>query len=222
MNEPVTADVGSPERWHQLSADLGVPLTDDQIEALQRYGRWLADEAAAAGGIGPREPARLFDRHLADAVTVLAAIPAESRTLLDVGTGVGLPGIPIAIARPTLAVTLLDQSERRTWLARRACRILDLDLTVQRSPVDRIDTPYDVLAFRASLTVDSAAGLVVSGRYGPTTGVFALSRAEAPPDIPELAGVTTELVDVRSTVLDSPSWLLRMRTADPSTPQNQE
>ena len=87
---------GSPEAWHILAADLGITLSEVQVDQLQTYGRWLADEGVTAGGIGPEEPRRLFDRHLADSLTFLAGIPSSATTLLDVGSGVGLPGIPIA------------------------------------------------------------------------------------------------------------------------------
>ena len=67
---------------------------------------------------------RLDSRHLLDS---LAAIPyVRGKTLLDVGTGPGLPGIPLAIAQPDVSVTLWERMARRVRFLQMACRELDL------------------------------------------------------------------------------------------------
>ena len=65
------------------------------------------------GLIGPREPGRLWTRHLLNSVVVAPLVPEGAR-VVDVGTGAGLPGIPLAIARPDLRVDLVEPLERRT------------------------------------------------------------------------------------------------------------
>jgi 16S rRNA (guanine527-N7)-methyltransferase len=211
---PEDPDLGSDEEWRRLAHDLGIDLTADQVSRLRSFGAWLAEEALPAGGIGPGESTRLFDRHLADSLTFLAAIPARAQSLLDVGSGAGLPGIPIAIARPDMAVTLVDRSDRRTWLMRRALRVLDLDVAVVTGAVETITGPTEVTTFRGALDPYRAAELVGSGRLGPTVGVLGLSRDEVRPSVPDPpAGVALDVVRFDSGVLDSPSWLLRMRTA---------
>ena len=203
---------GSSEDWHRLAADLDITLDDTQIGQLRRYARWLVEEARAAGGIGPGEHDRLFDRHLADSLTFLAGIPHDAATLIDVGAGVGLPGIPIAIARPDLSVWLIDRSDRRTWLSRRACRVLDLNVHVDTADIRDIEAHVDVLTFRASLPIAPAADVVGSGRLGDPIGVYGWSRSPVEPEDPEPPpGMVFERLCVVSTVLDSPSWLLRMR-----------
>lgn len=207
--------VGSSNDWHRLADDLGITLDDAQIEQLQEYGRWLASEAEGAGGIGPEEPGRLFDRHLADSLTFLAGIPDDAAIVIDVGSGVGLPGIPLAIARPDLSVRLIDRSDRRTWLARRACRVLDLDVEIQTATIEDIRADVDVLTFRASLPLAAAADALGSGRSGASVAIYGWSRRSTEPDMPEPPpGVTFERLRVVSTVLDSPSWLLRMRVTE--------
>lgn len=207
--------VGSSNEWRLLATDLGIALDDAQIERLQEYGRWLAFEAEGAGGIGPEELGRLFDRHLADSLTFLAGIPTDAASVIDVGSGVGLPGIPLAIARPDLSVGLIDRSDRRTWLARRACRVLDLDVEIQTATIQDIQADVDVLTFRASLPIGAAADVLGSGRFGTPVAVYGWSRRSTEPAMPEPpAGVAFERLRVVSTVLDSPSWLLRMRVTE--------
>ena len=74
--------------------------------------------------VSRRDMVRLDSRHLLDS---LAAIPyVRGRTLLDVGTGPGLPGIPLAIAQPDVSVTLWERMARRVRFLQMACRELDL------------------------------------------------------------------------------------------------
>ena len=73
-----------------------------------------------------REPERMVVLHLLDSLSVLAHV-ASARTLLDVGAGPGLPGIPLAIARPDLQVTLLDSSHKKAAFLRQAKTELGLD-----------------------------------------------------------------------------------------------
>ncbi len=204
--------LGSDEQWKQLGTDLGVDLDDKAIALLRRYGHWLIDEAIPAGAVGPDEADRLFDRHLADALTYLTLIPSESATLLDVGSGAGLPGVPVAISRPDLSVTVVDRADRRTWLTRRAVRILGIDVDVVTGDVHRHGEAYDVLTFRASLPLPTAAALVQARPGSGTVGVFGVSRGQERPSVPEPPpAMSTELVQVTSAVLDSPAWLLRMQ-----------
>ncbi len=65
------------------------------------------------GLIGPREPSRLWTRHLLNSA-VIAELIGDGASVVDIGSGAGLPGIPLAIARPDLRVTLVEPLERRT------------------------------------------------------------------------------------------------------------
>ena len=96
---------------------------------MEKFAWWLAEEAIPAGGLGPSEQPVLFSRHLADSLLFAGGWTSSGRSpgsLLDVGAGVGLPGLPLAIAWPGTEVTLLDRSSRRADLARRAVRVLGL------------------------------------------------------------------------------------------------
>lgn len=82
----------------------------------QRYAELLATTGIEHGLIGPREGPRIWERHVLNCAVVESLLPHRCR-LLDIGTGAGLPGVVLAIARPDLHITLIEPLERRTrWL----------------------------------------------------------------------------------------------------------
>lgn len=196
----------------QLSQWLGLAWSEQQRSSLALYEKWLVEEAIPAGGIGPRERRRIFDRHIADSLAFLRFIEGDAATLIDVGTGVGLPAIPIAIARPDIEVLAIDRSSRRASLASRAVRILGLaNVCVSTCDVREVTDRFDVMTLRASLEIQTAAlaflDLVAKGGVG----LLALSRTrerDALPDPPPGIIFTVEMEG--DGVLDSPAWFLRM------------
>jgi 16S rRNA (guanine(527)-N(7))-methyltransferase RsmG len=205
----------------RAAAWVGHPLGVPQLDTLSRYVEWLRTEAIPAGGLGPGESSRLWDRHVADSLTFAAGGAPPSGTALDVGSGAGLPGIPLAILLPHVRFTLLDRSVRRCDLLSRAVRILDLpNVRVDHADVDAIVDRFDLVTLRASLplplTIRSAPGLLAPGG----TAVYGLSRrlggaAADRADLHEATAAGWKLVEVPPEVLDSPAALLRM-TAPPS------
>jgi len=192
---------------------LGIEWSNDQRRLLARYQQWLLDEAMPAGGIGRGEAPRLFDRHIADSLAFLRLIDVDALTLIDVGSGVGLPAIPIAIALPSLAVTLVDRSERRTGLSSRALRVLGLEnVDVRTRDAADIEGVFDVTTFRASLRIEEAASAYLRLATPGGCGIFAWSRLKHPKSPPPPPADTIfSLVSEGAGVLDSPAWLLRMQ-----------
>lgn len=203
-----------------LASSLGITLDSRQHERLEDYGEWLRTEAIAAGGLGPDEASRVFERHVGDSLAFLIGVPSNATSVVDVGSGVGLPGIPLAIARPDLAVTLVDRSGRRCDLARRALRVLGLDaLEVRAADVADLGEQWDVALFRASLPPERAYGVVPELVRTTGVGLLGLSRRmerpvppQAPPDL------QVDVLERRPPMLDSPFWLLRMRRTSPDHP----
>jgi 16S rRNA (guanine527-N7)-methyltransferase len=95
------------------------------------YAELLAAHGVERGLIGPREVARLWDRHLLNSAIVGEVIPRTVR-VVDLGSGAGLPGIPLAIARPDLDITLLEPMARRVEWLEHVARTLGLGVTVVR------------------------------------------------------------------------------------------
>ncbi|CCG05846.1 Ribosomal RNA small subunit methyltransferase G [Blastococcus saxobsidens DD2] len=82
------------------------------LPAAERYVARLATDGVTRGLIGPREVSRLWERHVLNSAAVSEAVPADAR-VVDVGSGAGLPGIPLGLARPDIALTLVEPMARR-------------------------------------------------------------------------------------------------------------
>jgi len=98
-----------------------------------------------------RDPGRMVVLHLLDSLSVLAHV-ACAKSLLDVGCGAGLPGIPLAIARPDLAVTLLDASHKKATFLRHAKAELALanaEVICERVQAWHPASPFDIVVSRA-------------------------------------------------------------------------
>lgn len=104
----------------------------DRLELAERFAAILADTGVSHGLIGPREVPRLWDRHILNCAVIEDAFPAQAR-VIDVGSGAGLPGLALAIARPDLEIHLVEPMERRTtWLAGVVTSLGLQTVTVQR------------------------------------------------------------------------------------------
>ena len=83
------------------------------LDSARAFAGMLATRGVEWGLIGPHEVTRLWDRHLLNCAVVADLIGSRCRTLVDIGSGAGLPGIVLAMVRPELSVTLLEPMERR-------------------------------------------------------------------------------------------------------------
>jgi len=104
----------------ELGLDLDARARDRLLAYLALLGKWNQVYNLTA----IREPERMLSHHLLDSLAVLPHIEADR--LLDVGSGGGLPGIPLAIARPTLQVTLLEASHKKSAFLQQAAIELGL------------------------------------------------------------------------------------------------
>jgi 16S rRNA (guanine527-N7)-methyltransferase len=152
----------------------------------------LGAEGVTRGVIGPGETGRLWERHMLNSALVAELLPEGAR-VLDVGSGAGLPGIPLVLARPDLRMTLLEPMQRRVaWLAE-AVALAGRDVTVIRG---RAEEPHvretcagqDVVVSRAlaaldrvalwSLPLTAVGGRVIAIKGRAATAEVAEHRAE--------------------------------------------
>ncbi len=107
-----------------------------RLELAQRYWVALATAGVERGLIGPREVPRLWDRHILNCA-VVGELITEDATVVDIGSGAGLPGIPLAIARPDLRITLVEPLLRRTVFLKEFIEDAGLDITVVRGRAEQ-------------------------------------------------------------------------------------
>ena len=107
-------------------------LFGDRLELAVAYAGWLAGAGTERGLLGPREADRLWERHLLNCAVLGELVPGGA-TVADLGSGAGLPGIPLALARPDLAVTLVEPLLRRATFLQEVVGDLGLGIEVVRS-----------------------------------------------------------------------------------------
>ena len=134
-------------------------LFGDRLELAGRFAALLAEQGAERGLIGPREVERLWERHLLNCALMADAIDPSVRSLADVGSGAGLPGVVIAIARPELKVTLIETMQRRTTWLEEVDAELGLGLEVVRARAEELhgEREFEVVTARAVAALDKLA-----------------------------------------------------------------
>lgn len=103
---------------------------------------------------------KLWDRHIADSLQLIPFIPRETQ-LLDMGSGAGLPGMMIAIARSDVKVTLIESDSRKCAFLKEAARITHTEVRIENARIEthRPQRPYDIITSRALAEVESLLSL---------------------------------------------------------------
>jgi 16S rRNA (guanine527-N7)-methyltransferase len=134
----------------------------DRIDLAQEFAEMLREHGVERGLIGPREVDRIWERHVLNSAVIAELLPQECRCV-DVGSGAGLPGIPLAIARPDVQLTLLEPMARRVAWLNEVVERLGLDaVTVVRGraeegPVREQLKDSDVVTARAVAPLEKLA-----------------------------------------------------------------
>ena len=118
---------------------------EDQI---QRYAQLLKSAGIERGLIGPKEGDRIWERHIANCIPITTILPQNVR-LVDIGSGAGLPGIVIALARPDLKVTLIEPLQRRVDFLNEVVAELDIPVEVIRGRAERVKKQFEIVTARA-------------------------------------------------------------------------
>lgn len=106
--------------------EYGVFLSDEQIDKFSLYARLLVEWNEKINLTAIKDPEGIVIKHFLDSLSITELIPEETKTLLDVGTGAGFPGIPMKLIRENLKVTLLDSLEKRVKFLNETCKSLML------------------------------------------------------------------------------------------------
>jgi len=118
---------------------------EDQI---QRYADLLKGAGIERGLIGPKEGDRIWERHIANCIPITTILPQNLR-LVDIGSGAGLPGIVIALARPDLKVTLIEPLQRRVDFLNEVVADLGIPIEVIRGRAERVKKQFEIVTARA-------------------------------------------------------------------------
>lgn len=184
--------LSDPERWSMLD----------------RYADWLKTEGIPAGLLSPAEAPRIWERHIEDSFSFLAGWSAGPPVrVFDVGSGGGLPGVPIAVGLRDSSVVLVERSEKRARLLRRATRVIGLENVEVLSMDLRQLTECEAVVMRGVLTPPEAVSTVGRMLSARGTAVVGLAHRREPAAEWETFG--GEVVKVP--VLDPPGWLLIIR-----------
>ncbi|MFM9368944.1 16S rRNA (guanine(527)-N(7))-methyltransferase RsmG [Streptomyces sp. Da 82-17] len=188
-----------------------------------RYAELLADAGVRRGLIGPREVPRLWERHLLNCAVLSEVVP-EGVTVCDVGSGAGLPGIPLALVRPDLKITLLEPLLRRTNFLTEVVELLGLDhVTVMRGRAEEVlgkFQPVHVVTARAVAPLDRLAtwGVPLLRPYGEMlllkgdTAEEEVKAAKAA--LAKLGAVKTSVLQVGEGVVEPLSTVVRVEVGE--------
>nr|WP_262491118.1 16S rRNA (guanine(527)-N(7))-methyltransferase RsmG [Mycobacterium simiae] len=141
-----------------MTSCVAVAAFGDRAQLARRYAWWLGTAGVERGLLGPREAHRVWDRHLLNCAAIADLVDLNQR-VVDIGSGAGLPGIPLAIARPDLRLVLLEPLLRRSEFLHEVVADLGLSVEVVRgraeeSWVRKRLGGSDVVVSRAVATLD--------------------------------------------------------------------
>ncbi len=199
-------------------------FASDRLELAQRYAALLSTEGVVRGLIGPRETPRLWDRHILNSAVLAEAIPADA-SVCDIGTGAGLPGLVLAIARPDVRMTLVEPLLRRTTFLDEVVAELALDrVEVVRGRAEDLHgtRTFDVVTSRAVAPLERLLGWSMP-LVAPTGALVAMKGQSIHAEITAAAGFLAawscgqpEVLVVGEGVVDPPSTVVRVPWADPA------
>jgi 16S rRNA (guanine527-N7)-methyltransferase len=166
------------------------------LPAATAYAGILATRGVAHGLLGPHEVPRLWDRHLLNCAVVAELVGERRGTLLDLGSGAGLPGLVLAMVLPDTAVTLLEPMERRCRFLTECVTELGLaNVTVLRGRAEDVTVRTDVVTARAVAPLPRLAELAV-GVVRPGGMVLAIKGRTAADEL-KAAGPVLRRIGVR-------------------------
>nr|WP_202500222.1 16S rRNA (guanine(527)-N(7))-methyltransferase RsmG [Streptomyces sp. SID5476] len=215
---PVTESAELPPAPEQARDVFG-----DRYADAVRYAELLAEAGVQRGLIGPREVPRLWERHLLNCAVLSEVVP-EGVTVCDVGSGAGLPGIPLALVREDLKITLLEPLLRRTNFLTEVVELLGLDhVTVVRGRAEEVLgtlQPVHVVTARAVAPLDRLAawGIPLLRPYGEMLALKGDTAEEelksAASALSKLGAAETSVLHVGEGVVDPLSTVVRVKVGE--------
>ncbi len=198
--------------------DASAALFGDRLPLAERFAEMLSEHGVRRGLIGPREIDRLWDRHLLNSAVLTELLPPRSR-VLDVGSGAGLPGIPLAIVRPDITITLLEPMARRVAWLEEVVAELELPVEVVRGRAEEAPV-RDALAGQDAVIARAVAPMERLARWclplaRPGGRLLALKGSSAHDElerdraaITRAGGIGQDVISCGVDVLDVPAHVV--------------
>jgi 16S rRNA (guanine527-N7)-methyltransferase len=179
----------SQERLDQLIANAGLKsIQIVQNKQLNEYLALLLRWNGRTNLTAIRDPDQILERHFLESIACAQHLPDGIATLLDYGSGAGFPGLPIAICRPEIAVTLAESQNKKAAFLREVVRVTGVTARVHSGRAETLAEKFDCVTLRAvdrmDEAVQSAGALVASnGWLAPLTtyAKYAVVRTAAGP-----------------------------------------
>ena len=200
-------------------------FSSDRLPLIEAYAASLATDGVIRGLIGPREVPRLWERHLLNCAVLADVIPEEAK-VCDVGSGAGLPGLVLAIARPDLVVTLVEPLLRRSNYLTEVTQELDLsNVEVVRARADELHgkRSFDVVTSRAVAPLERLLGWSMP-LVAPDGRLLAMKGSSISEEIAAAAGVLARLgctdpvvLELGAEVISLQTFAVQVAWADPRT-----
>ncbi|CAN2227424.1 GidB Predicted S-adenosylmethionine-dependent methyltransferase involved in bacterial cell division [Candidatus Nanopelagicaceae bacterium] len=159
----------------------------ERQEEIRAFAQFLTTAGIERGLIGPREGERIWERHIFNCLPVTQLLP-QNASLFDIGSGAGLPGIVIALARPDLKVTLIEPLERRVEFLKEATEGLGIE--VIRGRAQDVKKSAEYVTARAVAPLEKLKK--ISWHMVKTGGALLAMKGES---------AATEMVGVKNAVL---------------------
>lgn len=188
------------------------------LPVAERFAVHLVTSGVERGLLGPREAGRIWSRHLLNCAVLEELVPAGAR-VVDVGSGAGLPGVALAIARPDLSVVLVEPLARRCAWLEEVVADLGLPVEVRRGRVEDVGRPgeADVAVARAVAPLDRLARwcLPLLGDRGVLLAIKGRTAAEelqrTGPAVRRAGGEALDIVRCGTGVLAEETTVVRVR-----------
>jgi 16S rRNA (guanine527-N7)-methyltransferase len=140
------------------------PLTPEQRERFAAYLALLQKWNAKTNLTAIRDEEGILSRHFLESILCASHLPDGIETLLDFGSGAGFPGLPIALMRPAIAVTLAESQNKKAAFLREAIRTLGLNTIVHSARAENLQQKFDCVTLRAvdnmAAAIPAAIGLI--------------------------------------------------------------
>ena len=158
-------EISPSEQLNSLLAESGLdPLPPDLSASFEQYLHLLLHWNTRLNLTAIRNPEAILSRHFMESIVCARALPTGLSSLMDLGSGAGFPGIPIALCRPEIAVTLAESQGKKAAFLREAIRTLAISATVHAARAESLTARFDCVTLRAvdsmELAVQSAGPLV--------------------------------------------------------------